>query len=252
MKLSLFESSLVKVFGFPSLINIGGPWKTGKTDFALLIGEILLKLNAEGRQSPYGKLPSKIGSNIETEDERVEFVSSLEELRYWLHDDNRVKLFILDEANVHMVSRRAMSTKNVEMIRILPEVSKAHARMIVVGQELKTLDKELLNPTWCRAIFYKRQLKSATLISSLFDEERYFHNIPPTTIPFDPYRIAPFTERPLNRAISVFKDDEMNKLWKWANGVPTRKLGMHNMEMNRMLRGFVKRMLEPKARELRL
>jgi len=252
MTLSLFESSLVKLFGFPSLVNIGGPWKTGKTDLALLIAETLLSLNQRGIHSREDALPSKVASNIETEDKRVEFVPSLEELRYWLHGDNRVKLFILDEANVHAPRRRAMSTKNVEIIKILPEVSKAHARMIVVGQELEKIDSELMNPTWCRAVFYKRRLKNATLISSLFSKERHFKNLPPTTIPFDPYRIAPFTERPLNRAISLFKDEEMSKLWAWCNGTPTRNLGMHNMELNRMVRAFVKRILEPKARELKL
>lgn len=237
---TLFDSALRKIYGFPSLSLIGGVWKTGKTDFSLYLVENLLELG----------IITKVASNIQTEDNRVKFLSSLEELKWWLHRDNRVKLFILDEANVHLTKRMAMSRMNVSTVRLLGEVSKAHARIIIVAQEVLGVDKEFLNPTWCRAVWIKDRLKTARLISHLFHAERMFTNIPPTNILFDPYRIAPFTEHPINRGTALFKDEELNKMWKWANGTSCKALGVHNMQMNRMVRRYVKRTLEPKAKEL--
>ena len=228
---------LNKLFGIPSVILIGGVWKSGKTDFALLIAESLMKLN----------LVKEVASNIDTQN-TFPMISDLLSLRVWLQSSNRRKLYIFDEANVHLLSRRAMTRKNVGLIQILGEVSKAHARMILVAQELLTIDKEFLNPTWVRGVFIKRNLKKAELISHLIHKHYIFQGIPKTTIPFDPYAIAPFTEKPQGQML--FKDKDLQILWDWSNGVSHKELGLHGMQINRLARKFIRENLLIKGSQL--
>jgi len=227
-----FHYVLRKLFGIPSVVLIGGIWKTGKTDFALYISEVLLKLG----------IIREVSSNIYTEGYYPQ-VTDLVSLRQWLYASNRRKLFILDEANVHLPSRRAMSGKNVEVVRLLAEVSKAHARMIVIGQELLTFDKEFLNPTWVRGIFIKRSLKKAQLVSHLLQKEYVFNNIPKTTVPFDPYAVAPFTEKPKDQV--MFKDEDLQKLWEWIQPETSwRDLFDHPQQCNRFVKRTVMKLLK--------
>jgi len=216
-------------------VLIGGIWKTGKTDFALYISEVLLKLG----------IIREVSSNIYTEGYYPQ-ITDLVSLREWLYASNRRKLFILDEANVHLPSRRAMSGKNVEIVRLLGEVSKAHARIIIIAQELLRVDKEFLNPTWVRGVFIKKTLKKAHLISDLLPKEFVFKNIPPTTIPFDPYAVAPFTEKPTTPTLQ-FKDRQLNLLWDYAQGMHKseieRRENIHRKQFDRILLRYLQKTL---------
>jgi len=223
---------LKKLFDIPSLILIVGGWKVGKTDFSLLIAEILLKLN----------LVDKVASNIETLDPRITFISDLVTIKKWLHRDRSTKLYILDEANTHLIRRRAMSRKNVEAIQILPEVSKAHGRLIVVGHDQEGMDSEFTNSVYLRGVFEKHSKKSAKLISDRIEDIWEFYGLPRTTIKFDPYLIAPFTIKP--KAERVFKDEDYQKLYRWINGENNRELGFdHSMKFNRWMKRVVKSLL---------
>ena len=223
------------------MVLIGGIWKTGKTDFALYIAETLLKLPsyASGDRT----VINQVASNIETYGS-FPMISDMVSLRRWLYERHVKKLFILDEANVHLPSRRAMSGKNVEIVKLLGEVSKAHARMIVIAQELTKIDKEFLNPTWVRGVFIKRSLKKAQLISHLLERQYAFNNIPKTSIPFDPYAVAPFTEKPPGHI--MFKDEDKQKLYEWAYLKQSYKeLGFkHPMQFNRWQRKMVRMLLD--------
>ncbi len=199
------------MFEIPSVVLIGGIWKTGKTDFALYISEKLMKIPSW--KDPRMTIISQCASNIDTEGTFPQ-ITDLISLKRWLYETKQNKLFILDEANVHLMSRRAMSKKNVEIIRLLGEVSKAHARMIVIAQELTKVDKEFLNPTWVRGVFIKQGLKKAQLISHLVTHDFTFLQIPKTSIPFDPYSVAPLTEEPPPELL--FKDEDLSKLWQWS------------------------------------
>lgn len=239
----LFDLCLRKIYGIPSLSAIGGIWKSGKTDFALYIAENVLKLKQ--RNHPKFSLISKVASNIETNDERVEFISNLEDLRYWLHHGSQNKLFILDEANVHLMKRTAMSRMNVDTIRLLGEISKAHGRMIIVAQEVLGVDSEFLNPTWLRAIWIKTKLKSVRLFSHLLRTDMKFNKIPKTTIPFDPYRIAPFTERDLSKKLR-FKDKFMDAFYRYCfnDSKISSDLGYHRQAWTRDLKAFGRKFFE--------
>ena len=231
----VFDGILKRLFGMPTMVLIAGEWKTGKTDFALLIAERLLNLG----------IVSKVGSNVQTEDPRIEFISSLERLRYWLHMDRTRKLYIMDEAGVHFPRRTPMKEKNVQALQILPEVSKAHAKLIIVSQDPDTIDSQFLNPVFLKGLFVKDSLKKARLISDLFPEVISLNNVPPTSIKFDPYKIAPFT---LKEALKVpgwvLSDEKYKILWDWSvNNMSHTKLGLHPFSLNRIVRKFVKEML---------
>ena len=230
-----FDQILKRIFSIPVMALVVGDWKTGKTDFALLIAERLLELG----------IVKKVASNIETKDPRIEFVSSLEKLKHWLYMDKMRKLYILDEAGVHIPRRTPMKEKNVKAIQLLPEISKAHAKLIIVTQDPDGIDSQFLNPVWLKAMFVKDSLKNARLISDFFETTIILRDIPPTTIKFDPYAIAPFT---LNESIKIpewiMKDDTYKLLWEYAvNNKTMEQLNVHRMQMNRLIRRFIKDVL---------
>ena len=231
----VFDSILKRVFGMPTMVLIAGEWKTGKTDFALLIAERLLELG----------IIKKAGSNIETKDPRIDFISSLEKLRYWLYMDKLRKLYIMDEAGVHFPRRTPMKEKNVQALQLLPEISKAHAKLIVVSQDPDSIDSQFLNPVWLKALFVKRSLKFGQVISDLFSEVIELRDIPRTSIKFDPYRIAPFTlSEPFKVPEWAMKDENYKLLWEYAvNNKSIHALGVHPMKLNRAVRSFIKTVL---------
>ena len=233
---NLWSYVLHKLFDHPSIVLIGGTWKSGKTDFALYIAQTLLSLPLMGTH-----IIQEVASNIDT-DGKFPQISDLISLRQWLYESKVRKLYIMDEASEHFPSRRAMSGKNVGFVKLIPEISKAHARMLVVGHQLLKIDSILLDEVWCRGAFIKLELKRAQLISHLLPQPYMFRNIPKTTITFDPYAIAPFTEQP--EGSILFKDEEKQLLWKWSNGTPFKELGLHPMSLNRMVRKYVRNSLE--------
>lgn len=207
-----------------------GAWKLGKTDFSLFLAENCLK---------YG-LVKEVASNINTKG-RFPQIADLISLRHWLFGNNRTKLYIFDELNKHVPRRRAMSNKNIGVIQVFPEISKARARLIGVGQDLLSIDKEILRDIWVKGIFIKRKLKNVELISHLIGGKMNF-KVPATTIPFDPYEIAPFTEKPT--ANIMFKDEDLQKLYSWAKEGGWRNFFKHPQECNRFVRKNVVRLLE--------
>lgn len=238
-----FDFCLKKLFDLPSsFVLIFGDWKTGKTDFALLIAERLLELD----------IVTEVASNIKSPDPRLKFISDLPHLRKWLHGSNTRKLYIFDEAGVHLHKRRSMSAKNVSFMTLLPEISKAHARMIAVTQNPASIDAELLSPVWCKGLIIKENLYKARFISELFpsDKKVYeFYPVPPTTIPFDPYAIAPFQlTAPVDVPDAFLNDEEKKILWEWSvNNLSARRLNLHPMQLNRILRKFVREVLTSKV-----
>lgn len=243
-----FTDALIRLYMHTSLTLIGGNWKTGKTDFSLMLAETLLK-------TPHPKdsdrpIIHRIVSNIEVDHEAFDYVSSYQGMKYWCHRNKNIRtLAIVDEANVHFTKRRAVSRANVNMIRLFPELSKTRTRLIMIGQELATTDSEFLNETWLRGVWIKLKQKKVRLISPLIPElKRTFNDVPKTTIDFDPYAIAPFTEKPTGSGYKIFEDDEKQLLWRWSNDTPCRELGIHQWQLNRIVRKFVRTVLEPEAK----
>jgi len=232
----LWDYVLGKLFNSVGMVVITaysqtGPWKLGKTDFGLWLAENLLRLN----------IVSEVATNINT-DGRFKEISDLISLRHWLHSSGSRKLYILDELHEHAYRRRAMSGKNVGIVQIFPQISKARARMIGIGQNLMKVDKDIMDDTWVHGIFIKKNRKIAQLISHLLPQNYVFRNIPPTSVPFDPYEIAPFTEQP--KPGVVFKQEALQKLYAFGTGKTHRELGFdHPMQFNRWLRKAILELL---------
>jgi hypothetical protein len=226
-----FRKVLWRLFHKPAIVLIGGTWKVGKTDFSLYIAERLVKAG----------LVTEVASNIDTSG-TYQYITDLLTLKQWLYSNNRLKLFILDEANEHLPNTGSMTKKSVGTKSIIPQISKAHGRMIIVGHNLMKIDATMLDETWCRGIFFKRSLKNATVISNLLERDFNVVDIPPTKVPFDPYVLAPFTERSTGKF--WFKDKDMQLIQRWAYGETCKDLGMHKMELHRMLISYVKNSLE--------
>lgn len=232
----MFHYVLHKLFTLVGIVLVTaygrtGPWKLGKTDFGLYIAENLLELG----------IVSEVATNIETSGTFLH-ISDLISLRHWLHSSSHKKLYIFDELQEHAYRRKAMSGKNVGIVQIFPQISKARARLIGIGQDLMKIDKDIVSDTWIHGVFIKKKRKSAQLISHLLPKQYMFHGIPKTSVPFDPYEIAPFTEYP--KPGVVFKQENLQKLFDWATGKSFHEIGFkHPMEFNRWCRKSVLELL---------
>lgn len=203
---------LFMLFRGPSIVVIGGSWKTGKTDFGLRISELLLE---------YG-IVSQVASNIDTMGFYPQ-LTDLVSLKNWLYASKARKLYIFDEASEHLPNTRGMSGKSVGIKGLIPQISKAHGRMIVIGHNISKVDKEVYDDTWCRALILKPNrpycFQPAIIYSKLLPKPFRLVKICPTKIKFDPYTLAPFSERP-EKAV-YFKNVDKQLLWQWANRDPS-------------------------------
>jgi hypothetical protein len=139
-----------------------------------------------------------------------------------------------------------MSGKSVGIKGLIPQISKAHGRMIIIGHNIEKIDKEAYEKTWCRAVIMK-PLKPYTytpayIYSPLWKKPFCLNKISPTKIKFDPYSLAPFTEAPPKQI--YFREEKKQMLWEWANGKSNTQLGLHPMQINRIVRDYVRKSLE--------
>lgn len=237
-----WKAVLHRLFNVPGVVIIKGIGKVGKTDFALKIAKDLTELpSRHSTVTNLEPLIRDVASNIDTQGFYPQ-VSDLISLKNWLYENNHRKLYLLDEAVEHLSNLRTMSSGNVGFTKLLPQVTKAHARMIVIGHEFDYVDKHVLSEAWCKGIFIKTGLKSALLRSNLLSQQIAFHNISKTSVPFDPYAVAPFTEKP--QGVLMFKDIDKDTLWKWSNGGTMQSLGLKSMQLNRLVRKYVRQSLE--------
>lgn len=178
---NLLDDCLRRIYDSPASITVVlGKWKTGKTDFSLRLAwdELQLRLG----------LVKHVASNIKTD--KLHYIDNFDDLELWMFQNKERKAFIYDEAVKSTPSRRAMSQINTKWLEYVPELSKARCHLIVVTQEEDYTEKLFLHPTFVRAKWVKLDRKVADLIITRESEVYRFHDIPPTTVKFDPYAIA--------------------------------------------------------------
>jgi len=237
-----WKSILHRLFDVPGVVLIEGIGKVGKTDFALKISQDLTSLPSRHATAQDREMLIKdVASNIETKGFYPQ-IYDLISIKDWLYSSTHRKLYIFDEANEYLSNLRVMSSSNVGFTRLLPQVTKAHARMIVVGHDFAAIDKNILRNAWCKGMFRKTSLKTALLLSTSFNQTFQFNEISRTTVPFDPYAVAPFQEKPTG--VIRFKEGEKEQAWQWVNGSSPKDLGLHPMQINRLVRKLLRQYME--------
>ncbi|MEM1590274.1 MAG: hypothetical protein QW175_07640 [Candidatus Bathyarchaeia archaeon] len=178
---NLLDDCLFRIYDSPASITVVlGKWKTGKTDFSLRLA--------------YDELHNRLGlvkyvaSNIKTD--KLHYIDNFDDLELWMFQNKERKAFIYDEAVKSTPSRRAMSQINTKWLEYVPELSKARCHLIVVTQEEDFTERLFLHPTFVRAKWIKLDKKVVDLIITRDSEIYRFHDIPPTSVQFDPYAIA--------------------------------------------------------------
>jgi hypothetical protein len=235
-KLELYKL-LRRVLRDPIVILMKGDWRTGKTDTSLLLGYLSQKWG----------LIDTIGSNIFTFDSPlVDYVITTGQLKEWLHKDKTRKLFLFDEGLKWVYRRKAMSSMNVSIItEILPEISKGHARMILLSQ-IDSLDSDIMHPAFTRAVFTKQTKKVMTTVAKHYPPRTFTH-LPSvqSVIRFDPDRQADF----FNREVSKVRDSShMSLTWQiceaYTEGVRfneiKRRFGIHQQQLKRHIQKGLK------------
>ena len=225
--MSVFNSKFVKVleklFGVPApIIFVTGRMGRGKTDFCLLIGELALQ---------YGWV-KHVATNIKVFDERFLHITSWAELENWLKLDKRKKLYIFDEASSNISRRTPMAQLNRKIIDLAFKLRKYRAHLLLAAVSRGLVDSTFeAIPDLVLGEFQKISRETAILQSDLFDDLVVIRNIPPTTVKFDTYDIAPFSLTPPDEGLQFLcckvakRYAETGNMSKVANefGIPTRE-----------------------------
>ena len=221
---SVWESCLRKIYGGPaSVTTVKGPWKTGKTDFAIHLTEELKRLGLI--YTAGANIQCFKDNNCESQDEsEIKYIDNFVSLESWMFSGNR-KAMLYDEAITSTPSRRAMSEMNTHWLKIIPELSKGRMHLIVVTQEESITEKVFFHPTFHVASWEKIQLsrhnpqfrKMVKLRASKFiPKPIIFRNLPPAKIIFDPFRSATWRMAPQEMDIM---DDDLRILFDYGQGI---------------------------------
>lgn len=237
-----FIDFILKKFkrGTSNFIIIFGRRETGKTDFALLISEIL-------QDSGLMKFFST-NIKIYKSDFLISHITNLEDLKFWCKENNGKKLFIFDEYGKAMRRRSPMSSLNVKLIDELQILRKHKLSTIAVTVDEKYVDNASLGSDVLDGFFIKPNYKNqkiALWFDLLTNENKTLKGIPPTSIKFDTWDVAPFKEFGSKRG-TRFKDEQLQILWKLANGATGKEVGLHTQQVHRLKNKFIKDTLERK------
>jgi len=224
--------------GTSAFLIIFGRRETGKTDFSLLIAEILFQKS----------VIENFASNIKIYNSPfpIKHITNLDDLRLWTGDTVGKKLFIIDEFGKAMRRRTPMSSLNIKLIDEFQTLRKFKLSTIAVTVDEKYIDSTALGSDILDGIFIKPNYKNpkvAIYLDTLESFRKRINDIPRTSVDFDTWDVAPFKEH-RESTKPAFKDRDLNVLWDWSQGKTVKALGLHPMEINRLLRKFVKECLE--------
>ena len=219
-------------------VIIFGRRGSGKTDFSLLIAEILEHEN----------IIKNFAANVKIYNSsfKIERITNLDDLRFWCKNTKGKKLFILDEAGKSLRRRTPMSSLNVKLLDDLQILRKYKLSIIFIAPHEKYVDSAALGSDVIDAVFIKPNFKNPKI--ALYDDwlegtSLTFTDIPRTSINFDTWDVAPFTEHGPKKK-PKFKDRDLEILWDWSHGATVKDLGLHPQQINRLVRKFIKEALE--------
>jgi len=211
---------------------------TGKTDLSLLIAEILVSLG----------VVDHVASNIKIYDAPfpITEITNLEDLEYWAKNTKGVKLFLFDEIGKGMTRRRPMSSLNVNLIHHFHILRKYKLHIVATTINEQYVDNAILGQDILDGYFFKpnfRNPKVALYQDNLENLDFGIDDLPKTTVKFDTWDSAPFTEHSPDRR-PKFKDKDREILWKWSHGYTYKDLGLHRMQIHRLCTKFIRETLE--------
>ena len=119
-------------------------------------------------------------------------ITDLETLEAWLRQKGR-KLFILDEAGMHLSRMRFMSAKSVKLFDIIQLIRHYDAGFIAIAPSHVFVDKRLFDSDILDVIVSKKGKTEALIIDRLNGKIYTISDIPRTSISFDSKDIAKFT-----------------------------------------------------------
>ena len=223
-----------------SFFIVFGRRQSGKTDFALLIAETLFALD----------LIKHIATNIKTSSDIVpiEHIISLDILKAWCKEKRGRKLFIFDEVGKALRRRTPMSSLNVKLIDELQILRKYKLSILALTPNEKYIDRVALGTDVLDGVFLKTSFsnpKVGIYRDFLDGSRKNLNNIPKTSIDFDTWDVAPFTEFSTNTP--NFKDKDLRLLWKWLHGAKISDLGIQHIQLHRIQRKILKEYFELKA-----
>ncbi len=161
----------------------------GKTDFAFKIAEKLLDMEQVDVIISNARLDPE-DENYEKFKDKFVVINRFSELLNYIfrHRDKR-KIFVFDEAAIHLMSRRASSNKNVLFLKLLVLFRKLRTNVVFTTQDLGLLDKAIRDFLDVRIV--KKDLTTAEVYDSINGEIYILENIKATKIPFVTEDIAP-------------------------------------------------------------
>ena len=224
-----------------AFIIILGRRETGKTDFALLIAEIL---DREG-------IIKNFATNIKIYSSPfpITRIDNLDDLRFWAKDTKGKKLFLFDEFGKAMRRRTPMSSLNVKLIDDFQVLRKFKQSTIAITVNEKYIDNVALGSDILDGYFIKpnyQNQKIAYYYDCLANYGKSINGIPRTSVKFDTWDVAPFKEHG-KMGKPTFKDRDRAVLWEWSHGKTIKELGLHKMQINRLVRKFIKESLEKES-----
>ena len=224
--------------GTSAFLIIFGRRETGKTDFALLIAEILFN---EGIMKNFATNIKIYASPFP-----IEHRTNLDDLQFWCENTRGKKMFIFDEFGKAMRRRSPMSSLNIKLIDHFQILRKYKLSTLAITVNEKFVDNVALGSDILDGAFLKPDYKNQKL--ALYrDYLEYFtktiHEIPGTSVEFDTWDVAPFKEHGV-KAKPKFKDRDREILWDWSHGVKAKDLGLKRMQIHRLSTKFIREILE--------
>lgn len=224
--------------GTSTFILILGRRESGKTDMALLISEILYSSNTF----------KMFASNVKLEKPpfRFDYIINLPDLETWAASSKGHKLFILDEAGKAFRRRTPMSKLNIELIDKLQTLRKYQLSFIFIAPHEKYIDGAGLGSDVLDGVFIKpyfRNPKVALYEDKLEGFDFMVKSLPPTSLDFDTWDVAPFNLK-RQKPDPANSGEDYNILWEFSHGRTIKDLKVHPQEINRIMRKFVKDTLE--------
>jgi len=214
---------------------------TGKTDLALLLSEILHKF-----------LKFKVATNIKIYKSwfPIEPISSLQDLKYWGKHESGMKVYLFDEVGRSMPRRSPMARLNLKLINEFQIIRKYKLSFLCCTPSDKYVDKTALGSDILDGYFHKpffNDPKVALYEDYLESFTKDFWDLPKTSVSYDTWDSAIFTEFSKHRA--TFNNEDKELLWKWVNGSTSKELGLDRTQIRRKVHKFIRETLEKERDE---